>query len=99
MKAQRRQSMRARPHLADREPRGVPGQFLAGLLKRVQREREYSRHLRQGPAQPGFRKIADVLPAQFFVSAFLRCRFSDMLPPPWLNVPVIAEASLLSVPS
>ena len=56
-------------------------------------------YLRQGPAQPGFRKVADVVPAQFFFSAFLRCMLRGRLTPRWLNVPAIAEASLFSVPS
>src|ERR1022692_1215307 len=88
MKAQRRQSMRASQHLADGEP-----------LRCVQRGRVYSMHLRQGPAQPEFRKVADVVRYQFFFSAFLRCMVSGRLPPPWLHVPVIAEASLFNVPS
>src|ERR1017187_6145566 len=56
-------------------------------------------HLRQGPAQPGFRKVAHVVRSQFFFSAFLRCMLSGTGTPAWVNVPVIAEASLFNVPS
>lgn len=97
MKAQRREAMRARPKLAGRKPRGVPRQIFAGLLEPVQRRRNQRMDLRQRPAQPGFRKIAAV-PAQFFFSAFFRCRVSGT-PSPWVNVPVITEASLFNVPS
>ena len=99
MKAQRRQSMRASPHLAGGEPRGVPRQILARLLKPVERRRDQGIDLRQRPAQPRFRKIAAMVPAQFFFSAFLRCRFSGTGIPIWLRFPVMAEASLFNVPS
>jgi hypothetical protein len=46
MKAQRRQSMRARPHLAGGQARSVPRQVLARLLKPVERRRDQRIDLR-----------------------------------------------------
>jgi hypothetical protein len=98
--------MWARPHLTGREPCGVPCQILARLLKPVQRRRQQRVNVVQGTAQPCFRQwfrrmyreIADAAPVQFLSPAFLRCRLSGMLSP-CVNVPVIADASLLKVPS
>jgi len=81
MKTERRQSMRTRPHLAGAQTRRVPRQILARLLEHVERGRDNGIDLRQGPAQPRFRKLAWILRAQLFFSAGLRCRLSGMLSP------------------
>ena len=55
MKAQRGEAMRPLPHLGGGKPSGVPRQIFARLLKPIQCGRPQRIHVRQRPAQPGFR--------------------------------------------